>query len=243
MVYSSKQNSTIKKIASLKEKKFRQKYGLYISEGIKPVNDAISLNKPIKYIVATQEILDKILPNNLETLIVTNEVFSYITTEVTPQGVLCVIEIGENQLCQPSGNAVLLDGVQDPGNIGTIIRSCLAFGYKDIYLVNCCDAYSPKVVRSSMSAIYSVNIYKGSLEEVLSTLKGYKIIVADMVGESLHGFKIEDKYVLCMGSEGNGISNELYSKKDRVVSIPMNELSESLNVSVATSIIMYELSK
>lgn len=243
MVYTSKQNSTIKKIASLKDKKFRQKYGLYISEGIKPVNDAIKLNMPIKYIVLVQDIADKIIENTFETLIVTSEVFSYLTTEITPQGVLCVIETGEEKLSKPSGNAVLLDGVQDPGNVGTIIRSCLAFGYKDIYLVNCCDAYSPKVVRSSMSAIYSVNLHKGNLQEILDVLQGYKIIVADMVGESLREFKVEGNFVLCMGSEGNGVSNELYSKRDRVVSIPMNELSESLNVSVATSIIMYELSK
>ena len=244
MIYSSKQNSLIKKIASLKDKKYRKEYNLYFSEGVKPVNDAISFNMPIEYIVATSSVINKILPSNNTIIEVTDEVFSFISDEKTPQGALCVIKIpNQNTLIKPKNNAVILEGIQDPGNMGTIIRSALAFGFTDLYLVNCVDCYSPKVVRSSMSSIYKVNLYKGSLEEILSVLDGYQIIVCDMNGQDSKTFTPSKNYAICVGNEGNGISQELFNKSDSVVAIKMNEFSESLNVSVALSIVMYQFSK
>ncbi len=243
MIYSSKQNTLIKKIASLKDKKYRKEYNLYISEGIKTVNEAISFNMPIEYIVVTSSKKQEITQNSYNTIEVTDEVFAFISQEVTPQGALVVIRIEEKTIKPPTKNAVILDGIQDPGNLGTIIRSALAFGFLDIYLVNSVDAYSIKTVRSSMSAIYKVNLYKGSLEEVLNVLQGYEIIVADMKGDSLKAYEPKNKYAICVGNEGNGISKELLLKADKVVSIPMGEYSESLNVAVALSIIMYQFSK
>ena len=243
MIYSSKQNILIKKIASLKDKKYRKEYNLYISEGIKTVNEAISFNMPIEYIVVTTSKKQEITQNSYNTIEVTDEVFAFISQEVTPQGALVVIRIEQNTIKPPIKNAVILDGIQDPGNLGTIIRSALAFGFLDIYLVNSVDAYSIKTVRSSMSAIYKVNLYKGSLEEVLNVLQGYEIIVADMKGDSLNAYEPKNKYAICVGNEGNGISKELLLKADKVVSIPMGEYSESLNVAVALSIIMYQFSK
>ena len=244
MIYSSKQNSLIKKIASLKDKKYRKEYNLFVSEGVKPVNDAISFNMPIEYIVATSQVINKILPSSYTIIEVTDEVFSFISSEKTPQGALCVIKIpNQSALKKPKNNAVILEGIQDPGNMGTIIRSALAFGFTDLYLVNCVDCYSPKVVRSSMSSIYKVNLYKGSLQEVLSVLDGYQIIVCDMNGEDSKTFTPSKNYAICVGNEGNGISKELFEKGDSVVAVKMNEFSESLNVSVALSIVMYQLSK
>ena len=243
MIYSSKQNSLIKKIASLKDKKYRKEYNLFVSEGVKPVNDAISFNMPIEYIVATSQVINKILPSSYTIIEVTDEVFSFISSEKTPQGALCVIKIpNQSALKKPKSNAVILEGIQDPGNMGTILRSALAFGFTDLYLVNCVDCYSPKVVRSSMSSIYKVNLYKGSLQEVLSVLDGYQIIVCDMNGEDSKTFMPSKNYAICVGNEGNGISKELFEKGDSVVAVKMNEFSESLNVSVALSIVMYQLS-
>lgn len=244
MIYSSKQNSLIKKIASLKDKKYRKEHNLYVSEGVKPVNDAITFNMPIEYIVATSSVIDKILPSNYTVIEVTDEVFSFISDEKTPQGALCVIKIpNQNAINRPKNNAVILEGIQDPGNLGTIIRSALAFGFTDLYLVNCVDCYSPKVVRSSMSSIYKVNLRKGSLEDVLKVLDGYQIIVCDMNGQDVKSFTPSKNYAICVGNEGKGISQELFSKADNVVAVKMNEFSESLNVSVALSIVMYQFSK
>ena len=194
--------------------------------------------------VNSSSVINKILPSNNTIIEVTDEVFSFISDEKTPQGALCVIKIpNQNTLIKPKNNAVILEGIQDPGNMGTIIRSALAFGFTDLYLVNCVDCYSPKVVRSSMSSIYKVNLYKGSLEEILSVLDGYQIIVCDMNGQDSKTFTPSKNYAICVGNEGNGISQELFNKSDSVVAIKMNEFSESLNVSVALSIVMYQFSK
>ncbi len=243
MVYSSKQNPLIKEIASLKEKKYRLKLGLYMAEGIKMVNEAIVNDLPIKYIVATNEALVEIKPNNAEVIVVTSEVFSYLSEEMTPQGAMAVIKISNIDLKSPTGNALILDGVSNPGNMGTIIRTANAFGFKDIYLINCVDVYNGKTIRASMSGIFFVNLYKTEYQQLKTLLKGYKIVVADMAGESLDDFSIDGNLAIVVGNEGNGVSKEMLEMADSVVSIPMQENSESLNVAVACSIMMYKLRK
>ena len=241
MVYSSKQNPLIKEIASLKDKKHRQNLGLYIAEGVKMVNEAIDSNQPIKYLVVTEETLPLIKQTSAEVLVVTSNVFSYISEEMTPQGALVVIKIPNLTCKKPTRNAIVLDGVSNPGNMGTIIRTANAFGYKDIYLINCVDPYSGKTVRSSMSGIYFVNLYKTSVSELKLVLDGYKIIVADMSGENLDNFKVDGNFAIVVGNEANGISKEMFEIADTVVSIPMDDSAESLNVAVASSIMMYKL--
>ena len=241
MVYSSKQNPLIKEIASLKDKKHRNALGLYIAEGVKMVNEAIENGIEIKYVVTTETALPLIKPTSVETLVVTDSILEYLSEEMTPQGALAVIKIPNQEVKKPNGNAIILDGVSNPGNVGTIIRTANAFGYKDIYLINCADAYSGKTVRSSMSGIYFVNLYKTTYSEIKSVLNGYKIIVADMSGESLDEFKVDGNFAIVVGNEGNGISKEMFEMADKVVKIPMDEHAESLNVAVASSIMMYKL--
>ena len=242
MIYSSKQNKLIKSVYSLKDKKGRKEQGLYVVEGFKMVNEAISAGANITRIFATEEALKNIDSKNYEVVLVTEEVFSYISGEVTPQGVLATVKIPENPISEPSGNALILDGVQDPGNIGTIIRTACAFGYKDIYLLNTVDPYSPKAVRASMSGIYFVNLYKTNYETLFNVLKNVKIIALDMGGEDIANVKVSGKFALCVGNEANGLSSEILRGKDLCVSIPMSKNSESLNAAVALSIAMYKLS-
>ncbi len=241
MIYTSKQNPIIKEINSLKEKKYRQKLGLYIAEGIKMVNEAIKFNLDIDKIVVTESAFSEILPTTSPVLTVSQEVFNYLSCDTTPQGALVVLKIKNLGVEAPKGNALILDGVQDPGNMGTIIRTACALGYYDLYFINAVDPYSNKVVKASMSGIYFSRIYRCTLEECLNALKGYKIVIADMDGESLDGYKIDKNFAIAVGNEGNGISEELKSKGDVVLKIPMQEKSESLNVAVAASIMMYSL--
>ena len=119
------------------------------------------------------------------------------------------MEIPSTAVKRAQNSCVLLDNVQDPGNLGTIIRTANAAGYKDVYLINCVDPYSPKAVRASMSGIFFVNIYIGSREEALDALGGVKLVCADMDGESVFLFNPPDKFCLCIGNEGNGISDEV----------------------------------
>ena len=126
----SKQNALIKEIRSLLSKKFRDSLNRYVVEGVKMVSEAIKYGQDIDCIVISER-CDFIAPSSIETIMVTEQVFSYLTGEVTPQGVLAVIKIPENSLTAPSGNAIILDGIQDPGNMGTIIRTASACGYSD----------------------------------------------------------------------------------------------------------------
>ena len=242
MIYSSKQNALIKKIASLKDKKGRREHGLYIVEGVKMVSEAIKYGQDIDCIVISER-CDFVAPGSVETITVTEQVFSYLTGEVTPQGVLAVIKIPENSLTTPSGNAIILDGLQDPGNMGTIIRTASACGYSDIYLLSCVDAYSPKAVRASMSGIYFVNIHKCEVENLKALLSGFEIIVADFGGKNLFEYTPSGSYAIVIGNEGNGVSDEVKSLADTVLTIPMDSKIESLNASVACALMMYNLKK
>ncbi len=242
MIYTSKQNAIIKEIASLKDKKYRLKLGLYIAEGVKMVNEAIKHNLPIQKIVVTNNIISSVLKTDVEIITVSDEVFNYLSQEVSPQGVLAVIKINGSNVKSNGRRALILDGVSDPGNLGTIIRTAVAFNYNDLYLLNCADPYNSKCVRSSMSGIYFVNINKCTLKECLEALDGYKIIVADMHGEDIESFEFSsEKIAVVVGNEANGVSDELKSVASNVLSIKMDEKSESLNVGVASAIMMYKL--
>ena len=175
MIITSKSNPIIKTISALSEKKFRKQYGKYIVEGIKPVNECIAAGCSIDKIICTEANAAAYS----EPTVVSESVFKSLSSEKTPQGVLAVVNIENKALCAPSGNCLLLDGLQDPGNLGTVIRTANAAGYKDIYLLNCTDPYSPKAVRASMSGIFFVNLYFGTFDEILTVLNGYALICAD----------------------------------------------------------------
>ena len=241
MIYSSKQNQLIKQIASLKDKKGRKQHGLYLVEGIKMVSEAIKFNMPVKYIVLTEGVSFDFSFTGFEVLTVTQAVFEYLSDEKTPQGVMAVISMPDLTVKPPKNNALILEGVSDPGNVGTIIRTAVASGYDTIYLINAVDPFSPKAVRSSMSGIFSINLCKCTLDEALKAIDGFDLIVADMGGENLFDFKPVNKYCIAVGNEANGISDELKDSASVILSIPMSDKTESLNVAVAASIMMYKL--
>jgi TrmH family RNA methyltransferase len=143
------------------------------------------------------------------------------------------------QVVAPTGSCLFLDGVSDPGNLGTIIRTMACAGIKDLYLLDQgADAFSPKAVRSSMSGIYNVNIRVGTREEILNAIN-LPIIVADMGGENLFSTKIEGDFCLVIGNEAHGVSEMVRQKADKVVSIPMQKGMESLNAGVSAGILIY----
>ncbi|MGN1104028.1 MAG: TrmH family RNA methyltransferase [Candidatus Coproplasma sp.] len=237
MIISSRDNPLIKKVSSLSDKKYRKLYGQFIVESVKAVGECIKANMDVDVIICTQNLSD----NYPDAQVVTDAVFSKISTEKSPQGVLAVVNIPQNTLCAPKGDCLLLDRLQDPGNLGTIIRTANAAGYDDIYLINCTDAYSPKAIRASMGGVFNVNIYEGSLEEVLSVLDGVQILSADMDGENVFSFVPEKRYCLCIGNEGNGLSDEVMARSDNTVKIPMRDSCESLNAAISAAIAMYAL--
>lgn len=237
---TSKQNQLIKKIRSLDKKKYRDEENLYVANGIKMVNEAVKLGQPIEYIICTQAVESSIHANGIELTVVTDEIFEYLSTEVTPQGALAVIKKPNTSVDKPNGSCLMLDGVSDPTNVGAIIRTAVASGYKDLYLIDCADAYSPKAVRASMSGIYSVNVHTGSYQSVFDAVH-FPLVVADMGGENVFSTKIDGEFCLVIGNEAHGVSQIVRDKAKKVISIPMKKEIESLNASVSAGILMYAL--
>ena len=239
MLITSKSNPIIKAVSALSDKKFRKQQGLYIVEGIKPVNECIGAGCQIDRIICVEGLEDSFAGAT----VVTESVFKSISSEKTPQGVIAVVKIPQFQLKPPEKPCLLLDCLQDPGNLGTVIRTANASGYEDIYMINCTDPYSPKAVRASMSGIFFVNVYQGTREDVLGALEGVPIVCADMCGEDIFAFNPPKKYCLCVGNEGSGISSEIKERASYTVKIPMRSTCESLNVAVSAGIAMYALRK
>ena len=238
---SSKQNSLVKEIRSLRDKKNRDTLGVFVVEGVKPVKEAIDLSLSIREIVCAENKAEQFFGCPFRVEVVSNQVFDYISEEKTPQGVLAVVYKNDGVLKSPQGSCLLLDGVADPNNVGAIIRTAVASGYKDIYMtLDCADAYSQKAVRCSMSGVFRAQIMRGELDELLKVIN-VPIVVADMNGENVFESQIKDKFCLVIGNEGRGVSVALKEKADITVSIPMENGMESLNAGVSAGILMYNL--
>ncbi len=238
MTITSKSNPKIKQVRFLRDKKQRDETGLYLVEGTKPVQEAMASGQGIAEIFATEKISAR-FPGCTE---VSVEAFQSMSTEQTPQGVLATVRIPKASLRAPSNPCVLLlDGLQDPGNVGTIIRTANAAGYREIYLADCADPYSPKAVRASMSGIFYVQVFPGPKKEILDALKGIPLLCADMQGVDVFSFRPPSRFCLCIGNEGNGLSAEVKSLSESKISVPMDPSCESLNAAVSAGICMYIL--
>ena len=175
---------------------------------------------------------------------VSDDVFRFLSDEKTPQGILCRVKIPDTTLVKPEGKCLLLDGVADPGNMGAILRTANAAGYDRVYLTkDCADPFSPKSVRASMSGVFFTKICRGERTEILSILRGTPIIVADMGGSNVFEFTPPKRFVLAIGNEANGISEEVQKAATHTVKIPMRATQESLNAAISAGIIMYVLNK
>lgn len=247
MLITSKDNSKIKEIKKLKEKKYRKT--AFIVEGIKMLKEAISEKAEIDTIIIREDTeLDFKLDSELEKKVihVTKNVFETISDVVSPQGVLVVInkKIDDNKISKHVDYILALDGIQDPGNLGTIIRTADSANIKQILVSkDTVDSYSPKVVRSTMGAIYRVKIIE--CEDLAKTLKslqttGFEIVTTDLhTDKSIYDMNYNKKIVV-IGNEANGVTPEIRELSNYRVKIPMLGKTESLNAAVATGIMIYE---
>ena len=247
MILTSKNNPLIKETAALKEKKARRETGLFLVEGVKMSQECVLSDFEIERVfIAESYDGDLAWLTGLadKTVCVSDSVFRYLSDEKTPQGVLCRVRIPQRTLKKPTGACLLLDGVSDPSNVGAIIRSANAAGYKDIYLTReCADPYAPKCVRASMSGVFFTNLYTAEREEILSVLQEIPLIVADMGGVNAFTFSVPERFALVIGNEGNGVSETVRNEAKYTVKIPMRETQESLNASVSAGILMYLLKR
>lgn len=252
-IITSKDNESIKNIKKLKERKFRDLNNEYIIEGIKLIKEAIQERAIIKRIVICEECLannvidDKLLYEiaKYDCLYVNKKIFESITDVSNPQGILAIVEKNNKKPINYGEDIiVVLDDLQDPGNMGTILRTLDSANLSQIVVSkDTVDAYNPKVVRSTMGAIFRVNIIEANnLVETLKEMKKnkFKIMCTDLKAKK-NIYEIDyNKKILVIGNEANGISKEILDIADEKIIIPMLGKTESLNASVATSIIVYE---
>ena len=242
MILTSKNNPLIKETAALKEKKGRKEQGLFLVEGRKMAAECQKSNFVVERVFVAESYTGENPFGEELTVCVSDDVFRYLSDEKTPQGILCRVKIPDTGLLAPKGRCLFLDGVADPGNVGTILRTANAAGYNRVYLTNeCADPYSPKSVRASMSGVFFTEICRGARKEILSLLDGFPIVIADMDGVDVFSFTPPEEFVLVIGNEANGVSDEVAKAAEYTVKIPMRGTQESLNAAVSAGVIMYVL--
>lgn len=239
MIIVSKNNPLVKELSALKEKKHRKLSGTFLVEGEKMVRECLKSGLNVVRVIAREDYAGELVPAH----VFGKDAFAAICDEKTPQPVAAEVEIPEFTLEAPQSACILLDGVADPSNVGAVIRTAVAAGYAEIYCIDCADAYSPKSVRASMSGVFFAKIMQGSREDVLKALDGVPLVAADMDGENAFSFHAPQRFALCIGNEGNGLSREVAEKAQFTVKIPMDEHTESLNAAVSAGILMYLLKR
>lgn len=226
-------NEKIRKYAKLNEKKYRDLEGLFIVEGSHLIEEAIK-----KGVLVEAFSID----GSIGTM-VSESVMRKLSSLKSVPNELGIVKKIDNFKIQ--GNILVLDGIQDPGNLGTIIRSAVAFDIDTIVASNdTVDLYNPKTIRSSEGMIFNINYVVGDLNEILSSLDDYDIYTTNVFdGESVDAVNKSKKYAIIMGNEGNGVKDSISKFANKRLYIPISSKCESLNVAIATSIILYELAK
>ncbi|MDD2489899.1 MAG: RNA methyltransferase [Bacilli bacterium] len=241
MLITSINNQKVKNWKKLKEHKYREETGLFIVEGMHLVLEAYKKGV-IKELILEQ---DEIFPFDVDIVYVTKEIINTISELVTPVNIMAVCQKIEPH--ETLGNRILIiDGIQDPGNLGTMIRSAVAFDVDTIILgEKTVDLYNSKCIRASQGMLFHINIINKDLLTFLPILANDNYLILGT--RVTHGKNVKEltnipKFALVMGNEGSGISEEVQELCDEFIYIKMNENCESLNVSIACSIILYQLS-
>ncbi|WP_221372246.1 TrmH family RNA methyltransferase [Clostridium perfringens] len=245
----SKNNNLFKEIKKLKEKKHRIKSNKYLIEGLRFVEEAIKSKVSIDSIIFTESFKEKNpdlflkINDNIKLIKMNEALLKQLCSTENPQGIVGVINMQNKEL--KSGElVVLVDKVQDPGNMGTIIRTAHAAGAAGIVMTKgTVDIYNDKTLRSTMGSIFYIPIVEDDSLDFVKSLKkeGYKLVVSSLQGKNnFFEENLQGKVMIAVGNEGNGVSDEVYDIADIKVKIPMPGEAESLNVAVATSIMIYE---
>lgn len=233
---TSTSNNTIKELVKLKQKKYREASGYYLVEGEHLVEEAIK-SKQVTCIISTKPVDTK-----LEVVLVSEEVMKKLAFTMQPQSIMAKCKIVKQDTLLRVKRYVLFDELQDPGNVGTLIRTALAFGIGQIILSpNCVDIYNDKVLRSMQGAHFHIPIMYQELEKIIPVLQSQNVYV---VGSALENGKPIETIDKCtnmayiVGNEGNGMRKEIMDLCDTLAYIPITTM-ESLNVAIAGSIMMF----
>lgn len=242
-IITSTQNQYVKQVRSLREKKFRDKSGLFVVEGGNIFKD-MPAGVSVEYILATEERMDEVqkllVYTRAQVYYVSGSVMDSLSDTVTPYGLVAVLKKPQVDFSLPKGNALLLDGVSDPGNMGTIIRTAAARGFEDVYLLDCVDVYSPKVVRATLGGLFKVRLTVVDECQAITLLDSVNSAVLDFGGEDITKAEISSPILIVTGSEAHGVRDTVLAHSKRVLTLPMTNNIESLNAAVATAVAMYQ---
>lgn len=240
---TSKTNAVVERALKLKQKKYREKFNQVLLEGEKIIREAVESGHQLDTVfVQTGQFFDFLSSIRARIVEASPAIIKMLGFTVTSQGIIAVANIKENKNYDIQGNALVVDNLQNPDNLGAIIRTAAAANFNNILAVNCVDIYNEKTIRASMGNLFKINYIETTYEEISSLLKGHEILIASMEGENIFEQKdIKNPVALVIGNEGRGVSEEMKKLSVRTVSIPMQNGVESLNAGVSAGIIMYQL--
>ncbi|WP_425710802.1 TrmH family RNA methyltransferase [Fictibacillus sp. Mic-4] len=246
----SEQNASVKQWKKLYTKKEREKTRTYLIEGPHLIEEAIKHDVPVIHLIVEESFE---LPGTwdayaLNTWVVTRKIMKGLSDTEHPQGILAVCEMpDEEETLEPKGRFLLVDGVQDPGNLGTIIRTADSAGLNGVILgEGTVDLYNSKVLRATQGSLFHLPVIKGHLSKWISSFKeeGVPVYITALKGAtSMREVASPEQFALVIGNEGSGVRSEIMKEADELVAIPIYGQAESLNVSVATGILLYELQR
>jgi len=236
-------------ISSLQNKKFRKQQGLFIVEGVKSVTEFLNSTYAVHSLYITEGMETKLgkIPQNIKSYLLSPSEFQKISSLTHPQGILALVEIPKEKEFEPASLrhkfTICLDDIQDPGNLGTIIRTAEWFGITQIICsIGTVDAYNPKVVQATMGSLSRVEIIYTDLVAVLEQAQ-VPSFGALLHGSSIYETQFGQEGLIIMGNEGNGLSEQVIALVDQAVTIPRIGAAESLNVAVATTIFCSEITR
>lgn len=260
IMISSKDNEKVKYTKSLLKAKYRNKENKFIIEGYRILTLAMECNADIDYVFINEDFENKkeyietistLEGKNIKVYKTTNKIFNELVDTENTQGVLAVVGFKnrsiDNNIEKSYKFVLILDRIQDPGNMGTIIRTADAAGVDAIInLKGCVDIYNPKVIRSTMGSIFDMNIIQSTQEDAIRVLKDndFEIVSSYLNTDNYYNnVNYKDKVALVIGNEANGVNDELINSSDTLVKIPIYGNAESLNAAISSAILMYEIKK
>ena len=234
----------LRKLAS--SRAYREEWGEYLGDGVKLLGEALKWNAPLKTVIFSEGVPIPPLPEGVRIARVSAELMRSVSPAETPQGALFTARMERPPLPERLGGAryLVLDGVQDPGNVGTILRTADAFDCDVFLLPGCADLYSPKTVRAAMGVHFRRPLRRCTLEELTALLDRSDVpLYATALQEDTVDVRSADltRCAVVIGSEGRGVSAQVLDKCEKTLKIPMTERCESLNAAVAASVILWEM--
>lgn len=243
-IITSRKNPLVQQIRRLlSSRKEREQVGLFVSDGIKLLQEAVRFYPGLDTVFLTEDVQVD-LPDFVRVVRVSPEIMAYISPMETPQGALFTCRLPQEKEFKAQKGMLLLDGIQDPGNLGTILRTADAFDIPVVLLEGCADPYSHKVVRSSMGAVLRTQPVKATWQQVSAACRAAGVSIGvTALDERAKDIRQADvsQMAMVIGSEGQGVRKEILAEADHSLIIPMNPRCESLNAAVAATVVMWQM--